>query len=295
MVLQEFSSLEVGQWVGEESLGHQDQVDDNLHGVVWQVVGDDFFSGYSECDVPNVGEASFKDGRHHMGPVHHAAESLTLDHVPFQRRQENLWGVTEGDDAKGDRKGHPVHLEVDLRPAPGRRPAEAEDQDDGVDDEVGDRTPEAEPTDVAQALEEGARQQESAAHHRPAGQVERGVLDATIHQDSAQKHIQDAGHEELYQLSGVHDSASHPVAPDVSRDGDIGIPHPVPLALGSLVIQAVDKDLAGVTADVSHEDNEEQGSVASLKNGVRKWDDKHPLWKRPRRNVLTLGDKQNLH
>ncbi len=51
-------------------------------------------------------------------PVEHALELRRVDHVAFEGGEEDLRGVAEHDDTKGDREGQDVDAEGDLRPTP---------------------------------------------------------------------------------------------------------------------------------------------------------------------------------
>jgi len=116
--LDEVHGCEVGQRVGEQSLGYEDEVDDYLEGLGGQVVGDNFFCGHAPGQEPDVGEYNFEDGGGDVSPVHHAAELGLVGEVALQRREEDLGGVAEDDHAQRDGEGPDVDPDLDLVPAP---------------------------------------------------------------------------------------------------------------------------------------------------------------------------------
>ena len=91
--LQKIHGSEERQRVGQQGLGDQDEVDDDLKAGVRQVVGDHLLSGHAPRQEPDVGEDGLENGRRHVGPAHHAGELAAVHQVAFQRGQEDLRGV----------------------------------------------------------------------------------------------------------------------------------------------------------------------------------------------------------
>ena len=275
--LQKIHSSEERQRVGQQGLGDQDEVDDDLEAGVRQVVGDHLLGGHAPRQEPDVGEDGLEDGRRHVGPAHHAGELAAVHQVAFQRGQEDLRGVAEHDDAQGDGQRPDVDAEPDLAPVPVAGLRQAVDDDDEVDEHVGHGAPEAEPGDAAEGGEEGAGEQRDRADHDPRRQVHGRVREAALDEVPAQQYVQDAGHQQLDDLGQVHQAAPVAAPPHVLRDLHVAAADSDESPHGVRFVQAVDEDVARVAADVGHQHHGDDGPVAALHHGVRKTDDEHSL------------------
>ena len=148
--LKQVDGGEIGQRVGEQGLGHQEQVDDDTHGVAGQVVGDHLLGGKAEGQETDIGETGFKNGCSHVRPVDHAMEFALVYQIALQGGQEDLRGVAEDDDAQRDGEGPYVDLDLHVGPVPLAGAREAVYKNDEVDEHVGHRTPEGQVGHVAQ-------------------------------------------------------------------------------------------------------------------------------------------------
>lgn len=120
-LLQHLDGSEEGQRVGQQRLGHQEDVDHSADGAR-QVIRDDLLGLVGPGEVGDEREEAFEHAGGDVRPVHHAVELAGLLHVALQRRQEDLRRVAEHDDADGDGKLLDVDIELDLLPGPVARP-----------------------------------------------------------------------------------------------------------------------------------------------------------------------------
>lgn len=97
--LHEVAGGVVGQGVGQEGLGHKDQVDENLEDAV-NVVDNDLLGVLLPSQEAEVTEQGLEDSRRDVGPVKHAVELGLVQHVLLQRGQEDLAGVAEDDNSQ---------------------------------------------------------------------------------------------------------------------------------------------------------------------------------------------------
>ena len=119
--------------------------------------------------------ADLEDGSGQVRPIEHRAEAGPVVHVALHGREEDLRRVAEDDHAERDGERPDVDAQLDGAPVPVGEPREAVEDDDGVDDHVRDRAPEAEPGDVAQTAQQRARQKHAAADEDPRGEADRDV------------------------------------------------------------------------------------------------------------------------
>ena len=147
-VLEQLDGGEVGQRVGQQRLDDETQVDEHAHRHVRQVVRDHLLRVEAPRQEADIGEARLEDGGGDVRPVQHAAEARPVDEVALERRQEDLRRVAEDDDAERDRERPDVDAHEHLVPLPRGGARQAVQQDDGVDDHVRHRAPEAEQRDA---------------------------------------------------------------------------------------------------------------------------------------------------
>jgi len=129
---------------------------------------------------------------------------------------------------------------------------------------VGHGAPEAEPGDAPQTLQEGAGEERDGAHHDPGGEVQGGVGEAPHDEVAAQEDVEDARHQKLDDLSGVHQPGAVPRSPHMGGDVHVAVPHPATPAMLVLLVQTVDQDLARVATDVGDGNHGNQSPVSSL-------------------------------
>ena len=142
-LLDHFTGGVIGQWVGKHGLAHEDDVDHCFQ--VWREVVHDLFLGvFLKRQEPHVAKECLKDGGSNVGPVQHAVEPRRIYHVALQGGEEDLRGVAEDDDPKGDGEGEDVDVQRHLAESPCSDAGKAEDEDDSVDEGVHDAVPEAE-------------------------------------------------------------------------------------------------------------------------------------------------------
>lgn len=123
-LFQDLDGSEKRQRVGEQRLGHQEEVHDGPD-ARRQVVRDDFLGLVGPRQVGHQGEEAFEDAGSDVSPVHHAVELAGFLHVPFQGGQEDLRGVAEHDDADGDGELLDVNVKLHLVPRPITCPGQA--------------------------------------------------------------------------------------------------------------------------------------------------------------------------
>lgn len=118
------------------------------------------------------------------------------------------------------------------------------------------RTPEAQHGHVLQRLEETKRQQKYTDQHHPAAGVDHTLGERPDHQVAADNYIQDASHQQLDDLRDV-DGACTPSWPEAFLgDGHVRISYAHTLTRHRIqLVQALDKDLAGVATDVRDADH----------------------------------------
>jgi len=168
---------------------------------------------------------------------------------------------------------------------------EAVDDDDAVDDHVCHGTPEAEPGDVAQTAQKGARQQYHSADQDPRGQVQRRRREHADHQFTTQQHVENARHQQFDQLSEEHQSTAGRRAPDRGRDVDITTSNSTLYSRSSaaaivvkarlhhhiILVQTLNEDLPGVAADPRHDYHRHQCPVSTFQHRVWKTHYEHAL------------------
>uniref|UniRef100_A0A1I8IW38 Calcyphosin-like protein n=1 Tax=Macrostomum lignano TaxID=282301 RepID=A0A1I8IW38_9PLAT len=127
---------------------------------------------------------------------------------------------------------------------------EAVDDDDAVDDDVGDGVPEGDEAHVPQRGERGARQQADEADADPEGLAEPGPWEAEVHQVTAQHQVENAGHQRLRDGRRVHHLAAQLAAEYELGDLPVASAH-----ADAVLVQAVHQHAARVAADEGHEDD----------------------------------------
>lgn len=100
-----------------------------------------------EADPSKYG---FEGCRGNVAPVEHPVELAAVLEVALKRRQEDLRGVAEDDDAKGNRKCFHIDTPLDLRPAPVADLQDAVANYDGVNEQMSHRAPKTQHRHVVQ-------------------------------------------------------------------------------------------------------------------------------------------------
>lgn len=225
--LQDLHCSKEGQRVGQQRLGHEEEVHHSPDGGR-QVICDDLFGGVCPSQVRHQGEEALQDAGGDVSPVHHAVELAGFRHVSLQGGEEDLRGVAEHDDADGDGELLNVDVKLDLIPGPVACPGEAVGDHEDVNDEVREGAEQAEFGHGLQVLQERARQERDRGHHGPGFLGDGEPREAVDHQVSADHHVQDARHDQLDDLSHVHDvPAQRGEAGRAAGIGDVnvGVPH----------------------------------------------------------------------
>ena len=277
--LQNLNGSKEGKRVGQQRLGHQEDVHHSPDGG-GQVVRDDLFGGVCPSQVGHQGEEALEDAGCDVTPLQHAVELAGLLHVSLQRGQEDLGGVAEHDDADGN--GEFLHVDVKLHffPGPLSSPGEAVGNHHHVDDEVRQGAEQAELGHGLQVPEEGARQKRDRGHHRPSFLWNRKAWEAVVHEVTADHDVENARHDQLDNLSHVHNVATQRgETRGAAGVGDVHVwvPHSLFDSVLVFLIQTCDEDFAGVAAHHRRKNNEEKTEIAAVEDGVRQAEDEHAL------------------
>lgn len=100
---------------------------------------------------------TFEESSGDVRPVQHAVEFAPVDHVAFERWQENLRSVAEHDDSHCDREFVHVDGPADLTPSPIAGAEQAVAEDDDINEQMGHCAPERQGRYGPQISQERAR------------------------------------------------------------------------------------------------------------------------------------------
>lgn len=100
VALEQLAGSIIWQWIAEDGLDDQKEVDHALKALRVQIIGYHLLRVILEGEKADVTEAGLEYRSGYVGPVKHPVELGAIYHVALERGQEYLRGVREDNDAQ---------------------------------------------------------------------------------------------------------------------------------------------------------------------------------------------------
>lgn len=187
--LEHLRCLEIWERIGQERLGHQNQINDSLELLGGQIIGDflqirkqvrhlrvrrvlnesasNLLSKIPTSQKTEQAEKPLEHRGGQMTPLEHLAELSSIDHGAFKGWQEDVGCVGENNDAQHCGEGVDIQAPTDFTPHPMANSRQTKDQHDHVDHHVRHSIPEGKPTDRPEGSEKSATEQQGRTENHP--------------------------------------------------------------------------------------------------------------------------------